>query len=147
MGSIRLARFVAVVATALIVGACSRTEPLPASIYEDDIARSYERLSPQLQSTEVDLLYVTDRVPEYDEKGNLRYRVGRSQSLAFGSVVVELDKSRSWEELVAWTRSEGSGGSAPTPEVVSITELGRFPDTPFPLTVDDSGKVVNKPAV
>ncbi len=147
MRSNRLARSVAVVAAALTIGACSSTQPLPASIYVDEIARGYERLSPQLQSTEVDLLYVTDRTPEHDDEGNVRYRIGRSQSLAFGSVVVELDKSRSWEELVAWTRSEGSGGSAPTPEVVSITELGRFPDTPFPLTVDDSGQVVNKPAV
>jgi esterase/lipase superfamily enzyme len=125
MRSNRLARSVAVVAAALI------------SIYVDKFARGYEKLSPQLQSTEVDLLYVTDRTPEHDDEGNLRYRLGRSQSLAFGSVVVELDKSRSWDELVAWTLSEGSGGSAPRPEVVSITELGRFPDTPFP----------NKPAV
>ncbi len=147
MGSNRLARSVAVVATALIVGACSSTQPMPPSIYVDEIARGYERLSPQLQSTEVDLLYVTDRTPEHDDEGNVRYRIGRSQSLAFGSVVVKLDKSRSWDELVAWTRSEGSRNPAPTPEVVSITELGRFPDTPFPLTIDDSGQVVDKPAV
>ena len=101
----------------------------------------------QLQSTEVDLLYVTDRTPEHDDEGNVRYGIGRSQSMAFGSVVVELDKSRSWDELVAWTRSEGPGGSAPHPEVVSITELRRFPATPFPLTVDDSGQIVSKPAV
>jgi len=147
MRSIRLARSVAVVATALIAGACSSLQPLPGSIYADETARVYERLSPQLQSTDVDLLYVTDRKPEYDDEGNLRYGIGRSQSLAFGSVVVKLDKSRSWDELVAWTRSEGPRNPAPTPEIVSITELGRFPDTPFPLTVDDSGQVVNKPAV
>jgi esterase/lipase superfamily enzyme len=147
MGSIRLARFIAVVATALIAGACSSLQPLPGSIYADDTARIYERLPPQLQSTDVDLLYVTDRKPEYDDEGNLRYGIGRSQSLAFGSVVVKLDKSRSWDELVAWTRSEGPRNPAPTPEVVSITELVRFPDTPFPLTVDDIGQVVNEPAV
>ena len=146
MGSIRLARFVAVVATALIVGACSSLEPLPGSIYADDTVRVYERLPPELQSTDVDLLYVTDRKPEYDDEGSLRYGLGRSQSMAIGSVVVKLDKSRSWDELVAWTRSEGPRNPAPTPELVSITELERFPDTPFPLRVDDSGQVINDPA-
>ena len=68
MCSNRLARSVAVVAAALTIGACSSTQPLPASIYLDEIARGYERLSPQLQSTEVDLLYVTDRTPEHDDE-------------------------------------------------------------------------------
>ncbi len=91
---------------------------------------------------------MTDREPEHDDEGNLRYGVGRSQSLAFGSVVVELDENRSWdEELVAWTRSEEPGDPAPTPEILSVTELGRFPDAPFPLVVDDFGHVVSKPEV
>ncbi len=75
MGSIRLTRFVA-------VGACSRMERLPASVYGDENADGYERLPPQLQSTEVNLLYVTDREPEHDDEGNLRYGVGRSHSMA-----------------------------------------------------------------
>jgi len=147
VGSTPIARLITIVGTALIVVACSRTERLPASIYDGENAGGYERLSPQLQSTEVNLLYLTDREPEHDDKGNLRYGVGRSQSLAFGSVVVELDENRSWDELVEWTRSEGPGDPVPVPEIVSVTELGRFPDTPFPLVVDDFGHVVSNPEV
>lgn len=140
-------RFVAVLVTALVAGACARTERLPSSFYDGQNAGGYERLPPQLQSTEVSLLYVTDRVPGQDDEGRLRYGFGRSQSLAFGSVIVELDEDRSWDELVAWTRSEGPGDPAPSPEVESITELGRFPDTPFPVVVDDFGHVVTSPEV
>jgi esterase/lipase superfamily enzyme len=95
----------------------------------------------------VDLLYVTDRTPQTDDEGNLQYGIGRSQSLAYGSVVVELDKDRSWDELVEWTRSEASGDTDPIPKVVSVTELGRFPATPFPVELDDFGHIVRKPEV
>ena len=147
MGSTSLTRFVAVFAATLIVGACASTVRLPASIYDDDMIGGYERLPTQLQSTEVDLLYVTDRNPEHDDEGNLRYGVGRSRSLAFGSIVVKLDQGRSWDELVAWTRSEAPGDPAPIPEIVSVTEFARLPDTPFPLVVNDYGRVVNNPEV
>ncbi len=143
----RLIRMVAVFAVVLTAGACSRTERLPASVYDEDNAGVYARLPPQLQSTDVDFLYVTDRVPEHDDEGNLGYGVDRSESLAFGSVVVELDDNRSWDELVAWTLSEASGDPAPRPNLVSVTELGRFPDTPFPVVLDDLGNAVTEPEV
>ena len=63
MGSTPLARIVAVVATVLIATACSRMERLPVSFYDGKNANGYEKLPPQLQSTEVDLLYVIDREP------------------------------------------------------------------------------------
>lgn len=137
----------AVVAAVGLAAACSTTEPLPTSVYDDVDAVAYEQLPSALQSTKVDLLYVTDREPETDEEGNLRYGIGRSQSLAFGSVVVDLDETKSWAELVEWTRSEGSGAAAPVPEVVSTTELGRFPETPFPVELDSSGQIVRKPEI
>ena len=145
MESTPMVRMLAVAAALLVVGACARTERLPASFYDGENADHYEQLATQLKSTQVDLLYVTDREPEHDEEGKLHYGVGRSQSLAFGSIVVELDETRSWKELVAWTRSEEPGNPAPNPEVVSVTELGRFPDTPFPVVLDDFGQVVTSP--
>lgn len=147
VGSTPFARFVIAVAAALTAVACSRTEPLPPSVYDGDNAVSYEGLSPTLRSTRVDLLYVTDRTPQTDDEGNLQYGIGRSPSLAYGSVVVELDEDRSWDELVAWTRSEASGDTDPVPKVVSVTELGRFPATPFPVELGDFGRVVHKPEV
>ena len=134
-------------AAALVVSACSRTEPLPTSVYDGHDAVSYEELPPALQSTNIDLLYVTDRTPETDEEGNLYYGIGRSQSLAYGSVVVKLDEDMTWGDLIAWTRGNASGDDAPIPQVISTTELGRFPATPFPVELDDGGNVVRKPEV
>lgn len=133
------------VAALLTVSACSRTEPLPTSVYDGHDGISYEKLPPALKSTNVDLLYVTDRTPETDEEGNLRYGIGRSQSLAFGSVVVKLDEDMTWEELIGWTRSDST--DVPVPQVVSTTELGRFPATPFPVELDDGGYIIRKPEV
>ena len=76
-------------AVLVTLSACSGKEPLPKSVYEGHDGISYEELPPALQSMNVDLMYVTDRAPETDEDGNLRYGIGRSQSLAFGSVVVK----------------------------------------------------------
>lgn len=147
MRSIPHVSVVAVVAAALMVSACSSTEPLPSSMYDGHDAVSYEELPPALQSTNVDLLYVTDRTPETDEEGNLHYGIGRSQSLAYGSVVVKLDEDMTWDDLIAWTRGNASGDDAPVPQLVSKTELGRFPATPFPVQLDDGGNVVRKPEV
>ena len=147
MGYFRLTGFVAGTLAVLMVAACSQMEPVPDSYYSGENFGRYAGLAPQLQSTEVDLLYVTDRVPERDAEGELHYGVGRSQSLAFGSVIVDLDDSRSWDELVAWTESHDDGNPPPTPEVLSTTELARFPDTPFPVVVDDFGHIVSKPEI
>lgn len=147
MGYMQSTRFVTVAVAVLIAAACSRAEPVPASYYSGGNAGRYEGLAPQLQTTEVDLLYVTDRQPERDGEGRLHYGVDRSQSLAFGSVIVDIDENRSWEELVAWTQSEDIDDPAPSPEVLSVTELGRLPDTPFPRVVDDFGHIVNTPEV
>lgn len=145
MRSIHYVFVVTSVAALLAISACSRTEPLPTSVYDGHDGVSYDELPPALKSTNVDLLYVTDRTPESDEEGNLRYGIGRSQSLAFGSVVVKLDEDMTWDELVGWTRSDSA--DAPEPQVVSTTELGRFPSTPFPVELDDGGHVVRKAEV
>jgi esterase/lipase superfamily enzyme len=132
-------------AVLVTLSACSGKEPLPKSVYEGHDGISYEELPPALQSTNVDLMYVTDRAPETDEDGNLRYGIGRSQSLAFGSVVVKLDEDMTWSELIDWTR--GDSIDLPEPRVVSATELGRFPPTPFPVELDDEGHIVRKAEV
>jgi esterase/lipase superfamily enzyme len=143
----RFAPIAIVAAAALFVASCSRTEPLPTSVYEGHDGIDYEQLPPALQSTLVDLMYVTDRTPESDEEGNLRYGFGRSQSLAYGSVIVKLDEDMTWDELIGWTQGDASKDDIPVPQVVSTTELGRFPDTPFPVEMDDTGHIVRKPEI
>ena len=113
MSSMPFARVVAALVMILLAAACARPERPPSSLYEGEYADRYERLPVQLKSTEVNLLYVTDRKPEQDEEGRLRYGVGRSQSLAFGAVVVELDE----EPILAAARRLDTRSTAHRPRV------------------------------
>ena len=59
---------------------------LTPDLYAESDAVLFEDLDPALETSRVDLLYVTDRLPETTTDGALRYGFGRSHSLAFGSV-------------------------------------------------------------
>ena len=63
--------------------------PTP-NVHLNEAHDPYRALHPDLKSSEVRLFYVTDREPEQDQEGNLRYGYGRSASLAFGDAVVDL---------------------------------------------------------
>ncbi len=66
--------------------------PTP-NIYVDEQAALFEALPEEYTSTQVELIYVTDRAPETDEAGNLHYGFGRSNSLAVGTTVVDLGQN------------------------------------------------------
>lgn len=86
----------------------------------------------ELKDHRVQLLYVTDRAPEQDESGKLVYGFKRSSSAAFGTATVEIGEGTSWEQLVE--QSLTSERSKPIRlRMGTITELGRFPPTPFPF--------------
>lgn len=100
-------------------------------------------LDPRLRTTEVPLFFITDRAPERDEAGNLRYGSERSLSLAFGRAVVELGRDATWEELVEASRTQRRVKS-PTMEIVEVEELIRNVPTPLPYTEVD-GQIVTRP--
>jgi esterase/lipase superfamily enzyme len=86
---------------------------------------------------------VTDRAPETDEAGNLRYGYNRSNSVAAGTTVVNLGRNASWEELVEASRTRTRFGEFEL-ALVSIEEFMRLPPTPTPYKVID-GEVVEDP--
>jgi esterase/lipase superfamily enzyme len=132
---------------ALGLGGCAQNlRPPPASVYRVDGGDAFAKLSPELRSPTVDVLYVTDRKPETDASGALAYGNGRSRSLAYGSAVVELGGGRSWEELIAWTESAPGAGAAGLEErLVSVRERGRFPATPYLFSVAPNGRIEPDP--
>lgn len=87
-----------------------------------------------LQSNQVDVLYVTDRQPKYDEAaGTVAYDHRRSYSMAFGSAIVQFgDDEVSWGQLVQASRTEHRDVDLGL-QLKRVTELGRFPQTPYPL--------------
>ena len=124
---------------ALLLTACSGPRvmmPTP-NVYVDSGSDIYTGLPEELKSTEVPLFYITDRVPEKDENGDLKYGYERSPSLAFGSTVVDLGEDLSWEELLVASRS-GKRLEKVKMQVSEITEIARGPNSPTPYTeVDD----------
>ena len=103
----------------------------------------YADLAPPLKAAEVRLFYVTDREPEQDEGGNLRYGYRRSPSLAFGTTVVDLGAGITWEELLAASRTHQRLKPVIL-QVRDVKELVRAPETPLPYALVD-GKVVEEP--
>lgn len=115
--------------------------PTP-SVYLDSDQDVYSDLSAPLKSTEVPLFYITDRTPEQDEEGNLRYGYGRSNSLAFGKTVVDLGVDITWEKLVAASQTQQRLKPVKL-KVREVTELVRGPNSPLPFSIVD-GKIVEE---
>jgi esterase/lipase superfamily enzyme len=127
---------------ALLLSACSGPRhmmPTP-NVLLDESKDFYVDLSPQLKSTEVQLFYVTDRVPERDESGKLRYGYGRSNSVGFGTAIVDLGEEITWEKLVEASRTQRRLKPVEL-EVREVTEILRGPPTPLPFKLVD-GRIV-----
>ena len=120
---------------------CAAGHPLmpTPNVYSTRGGYPENQVSPAVRSSQVDLLFVTDRAPETVD-GDLAYGSRRSASVAYGSVTVEIGEGISWEELVELS-GEKHRGRNPDVRVSSITELGRFPATPRPFTVVDGAPV------
>jgi esterase/lipase superfamily enzyme len=127
-----------------LAGCQTHLMPTP-NIYASGKYQLYGELDPSLRTNQVDLLYVTDRAPIEKKDRVTGYGYRRSRSLAFGSAVVEIGHGVSWDALVQDSTSRERKESLPL-KVGSITELGRFPHTPWPL-VERRARLVDDPAV
>jgi len=105
----------------------------------------YDNLAEELQGKEIRLFYITDRMPEKDDKGQLRYGYGRSSSLAFGTAVVDLGVEITWKELLQASRTQKRLKPVEL-ALREVTELVRGPNTPLPYAEID-GKIVNEPTL
>ena len=129
----------------MLVAGCAESRKLmpTPSLYADETAPLFGDLAPELTSTQVELIYVTDRAPETDERGNLYYGFNRSNSVAVGTTVVDLGQNATWEELVAASLTQSRFGEFEL-RTVSTTEFARLPPTPMPFQMID-GQVVDDP--
>ena len=116
--------------------------PTP-NLYTDGKATLFEALPREYASTLVELIYVTDRAPETDEAGNLRYGYKRSNSLAVGTTVVDLGQNATWEDLIEASRTHTRLGEFEL-RLVSVNEFARLPPTPIPYQVID-GEIIEDP--
>ena len=125
-------------------GGTRRMMPTP-NLYLNEEQILFDNLADDLKSTEVRLFYVTDRSPEKDNDGNLRYGYGRSASLAFGTAVVDLGVDITWEDLLQASRTQ----QRPKPVKMTlrqVTEHVRGPRSPIPYAMVD-GQIVEEPTM
>lgn len=138
-------QFMVLMICAIAIGACSgqrKMMPTP-NVYVDSGPGLYEDLDPSLQTTQVPLFYITDRVPEHDENGNLNYGYGRSASLAFGKALVDVGDDLSWEELKQASRLRERPRKVNL-ELMEVEEIARGPNAPIPFKEVD-GQIIELP--
>ncbi len=134
-----------ILACVLLIAGCAESRKLmpTPNLYTDEKATLFEALPQEYASTQVELIYATDRAPETDEAGNLRYGYNRSNSLAVGTTVVDLGQNATRENLVEASRTHTRFGDFEL-RLVSIDEFARLPPTPTPYQVID-GEIVENP--
>ncbi len=134
-----------ILACVLLIAGCAESRQLmpTPNLYTDEKVTLFEAVPQEYASTQVDLIYVTDRAPETDEAGNLRYGYNRSNSLAVGTTIVDLGRNATWEDLVEASRTHTRLGDFEL-DLVSIKELTRLPPTPMPYQVID-GEIIQDP--
>ena len=126
----------------LLMSGCSGKRlmmPTP-NVYLDPDYDVFDTLDPGLQTTDLDLFFITDRAPEQDDEGKLHYGYDRSTSLAFGRVAVQLGEDFTWEELVEASRSQHRVEPLAL-EIREVEELIRSVETPIPFNEVD-GQIV-----
>ena len=99
-------------------------------------------LPDELMNNQADILYLTDREPEFNDEERLEYGSGRSRSVAFGSAIVTIKPEMSWEELEQASLAPDRSVKL-TLELTTIEELGRFAPTPPDIVVVDNQSRVN----
>jgi len=103
-----MARVTILLATLVLLGACSSKRPLMPTpdIYSLGIEHPFaETLPAELKSADMNIMYATDRIPNSREDGRLDYSMGRAPVLAFGEAVVNIGGDTTWEKLVADART------------------------------------------
>ena len=106
----------------------------------------FDAVPAALQTSHAEVIFLTDR--DRDDKGNgpPRYGYKRSPSLAYGTARVHWGRISDWDTLCA-TSCQTTRLVDPTTRVESITELGRFPPTPWKSEATRDGIMVAVPEV
>ncbi|MCZ6690579.1 MAG: alpha/beta hydrolase [Planctomycetota bacterium] len=121
----------------LVLSGCGAIELMDTpTLFTKSKSNPFRDVPAEFRTNKVEVLYVTDRTPVEQEGSTVEYTHGRSPSLAYGTCTVEIGKDVSWEVLVENSLARKRSRSLPL-ALRETRELGRFPETPFPLVVVD----------
>ncbi len=143
---LKYARHALLMAAALLLVGCAGHPLAPTpNLYSSGQQQPYGELPAALRTTAVDLLYVTDRRPEQPGNDKPQYGFHRSESTAYGLATVSFGRQIDWGQLVAASTSANREQRFEM-SLEKVTELGRFPPTPWPYSIVD-GRVVEDPTI
>lgn len=112
-----------------LVGCATTPKLMPTpNIYINGGGYPEARAAPSLQSNKVDLMSVTDRVPETADDRTHVYGTVRSASVGFSSAIVEIGDDLTWQALVKLSEAS-SRDTSPTMRTRLRAKVGRFPPT------------------
>ncbi len=122
---------------ALAAGCSSKTFLMPTpNVYTAEGWEPFADVPEAHQTSDVPLLYVTDRAVERERDSGPEYGTERSRRAVFGEAVVSIGDDLTWEDLVkASTTSKRD--SRLEIDLVSTREIARFGKTPPTLILTD----------
>jgi esterase/lipase superfamily enzyme len=133
-------------AMSMLVG-CASGPALPTTpnLYRDGDVSAMTEIASERRTTDVDILYGTDREPNESRSPARRYYdERRSPSLAVGNVSVRLGKDLSWDDLLRESL-DPKGRRVPL-EITSVDERVRFPSSVTLPVRAANGELVEDPA-
>lgn len=137
------AKLFALLAAVLLVTGCAskprQLMPTPA-LYQEPNTLSVvaERSQAAALSTDVELLYITDRAVETEPESTLPYGEARSGAIAFGSARVRIGPDVTWETLERESQRAERTRDLDL-SLGKVTEIGRFPKEPYAVDIRASG--------
>lgn len=138
---IRVSLFLAyIVVTLQTLTGCSKAHvlvPTP-NLYAQSGGYPAADIDPANRTSTAELLYFTDRAPETAKDGSQAYSVDRSTSLAFGTVGISFGDDLSWDELAEASGTKKRDHKIKL-EIEEIQEIARFPETPLPFRMTETG--------
>lgn len=126
----RIGIVVVMVLAACAAAGCRDTRLIdPPYVMRNERAREmYEGLPQRLQTPDIPVMYVTNRVVSRESPSGPRYGHGRSKEMAYGVARVGLSPEPTWAELVD-DSVRAPRGRAYTKRVASVEPLGTFMPT------------------
>lgn len=135
--------------TGLLLGCAGKPRQLmpTPSIYQQPGGKTLFAQAPEAlgSSTDVDLLYITDRGPQTDPESTLPYGQTRARHLAFGSAKVRIGPGMSWGDLKRQSLTDKRTQDTDM-SLGAVTKIGSFPKEPYGI-FNDQGKVFRDEAV
>jgi esterase/lipase superfamily enzyme len=134
--------FAVLAAAALVVACASKPRqlmPTPVLYQEPSpVAVFAKPIEAHIGSTDIDLLYITDRGPETDPESTLPYGQTRSKAIAFGSARVGIGRGVPWETLERESRLAQRTRDLDL-TLGEVREIGRFPEEPYAVDLRPDG--------